>query len=97
MDEHSVLLPLIDFVPVNDIQAMVNRVEYWVSNNEARLVRHAELKKRCTEMPDMFSYYFLRLFLAHDLISYDDFYQATGSVIQFDTDMICLGIVKHII
>ncbi|MGE6167769.1 GT99 family glycosyltransferase N-terminal domain-containing protein [Aeromonas media] len=92
MDEYSTLLPLVDFVPVNDIQAMVDKVEYWVSNDVARKKRNNEIKKGCTDMPDMFSYYFLRLFLAHDLITYDDFYQAVGDVIQFDTDMICLGL-----
>ncbi|WP_421281019.1 GT99 family glycosyltransferase N-terminal domain-containing protein [Aeromonas taiwanensis] len=92
MDEHSVLLPLIDFVPVNDIQAMVNKVEHWVCNDAARRARNDELKNKCADMPDIFSYYFLRLFLAHDLITYDDFYQAVGNVIQFDTDMICLGL-----
>ncbi|WED82728.1 glycosyltransferase family 25 protein [Aeromonas media] len=92
MDEYSALLPLVDFVPVNDIQAMVEKVDYWVSNDVARKERNNEIRKGCTDMPDMFSYYFLRLFLAHDLITYDDFYQAVGDVIQFDTDMICLGL-----
>ncbi|MDI3428911.1 MULTISPECIES: GT99 family glycosyltransferase N-terminal domain-containing protein [Aeromonas] len=92
MDEYSALLPLVDFVPVNDIQAMVEKVEYWVSNDIVRKERNNEIRKGCIDMPDMFSYYFLRLFLAHDLITYDDFYQAVGDVIQFDTDMICLGL-----
>lgn len=92
MDEYSALLPFVDFVPVNDIQAMVEKVEYWVSSDVARKERNNEIRKGCADMPDMFSYYFLRLFLAHDLITYDDFYKAVGDVIQFDTDMICLGL-----
>ena len=92
IDEHQELLPLVDFVPVNDIQAMLNKVEFWVKNDAARMTRYVELKTACSEIPDMFSYYFLRLFLAHDLINYDTFYQAIGHVIQFNTDMICLGL-----
>lgn len=92
MNEYSELLPLVDFVPVNDIQAMVEKVEHWVSSDVARKERNNEIRKGCADMPDMFSYYFLRLFLAHDLITYDDFYKAVGHVIQFDTDMICLGL-----
>ncbi|MFQ1984697.1 GT99 family glycosyltransferase N-terminal domain-containing protein [Aeromonas veronii] len=92
MDEYSALLPFVDFVPVNDIQAMVEKVEYWVSSDVARKERNNEIRKGCADMPDMFSYYFLRLFLAHDLITYDAFYKAVGDVIQFDTDMICLGL-----
>ena len=92
INEHSELLPLVDFVPVNNIQAMLTRVEYWVKNDAARGARYVELKTACSEMPDMFSYYFLRLFLAHDLINYDEFYQAIGHVIQFNSDMICLGL-----
>ncbi|MGL5525031.1 MAG: GT99 family glycosyltransferase N-terminal domain-containing protein [Aeromonas veronii] len=92
MDEYSELLPLVDFVPVNDIQAMVEKVEHWVSSDVARKERNNEIRKGCADMPDMFSYYFLRLFLAYDLITYDDFYKAVGDVIQFNTDMICLGL-----
>ncbi|MFM5303506.1 glycosyltransferase family 25 protein [Aeromonas caviae] len=92
MNEYSELLPLVDFVPVNDIQAMVEKVEHWVSSDVARKERNNEIRKGCADMPDMFSYYFLRLFLAYDLITYDDFYKAVGDVIQFNTDMICLGL-----
>ncbi|MBL0531165.1 glycosyltransferase family 25 protein [Aeromonas caviae] len=92
MNEYSELLPLVDFVPVNDIQAMVEKVEHWVSSDVARKERNNEIRKGCADMPDMFSYYFLRLFLAYDLITYDDFYKAVRDVIQFNTDMICLGL-----
>ncbi|ALP40864.1 hypothetical protein WL1483_1445 [Aeromonas schubertii] len=92
MNEHSVLLPLVDFVPINDVQKMVERVQHWVSDSARRRQRHEELNEACLKTPDMFSYYFLRLFLAHDLISYSQFYDAVGTVIEMDSDMICLGL-----
>ncbi|MEN3799150.1 glycosyltransferase family 25 protein [Aeromonas veronii] len=92
MDEHSALLPLVDFVPINNIDEMVERVRYWVSDDVRRNKRSVQLRKACVETPDVFSYYFLRAFLAHDLITYEQFYTAVGDSISFDSDMVCLGL-----
>ncbi|WHF36669.1 GT99 family glycosyltransferase N-terminal domain-containing protein [Aeromonas salmonicida] len=92
MDEHSALLPLVDFVPINDIGKMVDRVRYWVDDDVRRSERCVQLRKACVETPDMFAYYFLRAFLAHDLITYEQFYTAVGDSISFDSDMVCLGL-----
>lgn len=92
MDEHSALLPLVDFVPINDIGRMVDRVRYWVDDDVRRSERCVQLRKACVESPDMFAYYFLRAFLAHDLITYEQFYTAVGDSISFDSDMVCLGL-----
>lgn len=92
MDEHSVLLSLVDFVPINNIDEMVDRVRYWVSDDVRRSERSVQLRKACVDTPDAFSYYFLRAFLAHDLITYDQFYTAVGDSINFDSDMVCLGL-----
>lgn len=92
MDEHSALLPLVDFVPINNIDEMVERVRHWVSDDVRRSERCVRLRKACVETPDVFSYYFLRAFLAHDLITYEQFYTAVGDSINFDSDMVCLGL-----
>ncbi|MBL0559944.1 GT99 family glycosyltransferase N-terminal domain-containing protein [Aeromonas hydrophila] len=92
MDEHSALLPLVDFVRINNIDEMVERVRYWVSDDSRRSERSVQLRKACVETPDVFSYYFLRAFLAHDLITYEQFYTAVGNSINFDSDMVCLGL-----
>lgn len=92
MDEHSALLPLVDFVPINNIGKMVDRVRHWVDSDVRRSERCIQLRKGCVETPDMFAYYFLRAFLAHDLITYEQFYSAVGDSINFDSDMVCLGL-----
>ncbi|MCE9955882.1 GT99 family glycosyltransferase N-terminal domain-containing protein [Aeromonas rivipollensis] len=92
MNEHSTLLPLVDFVPINNIDKMVERVRHWVSDDVRRSERSVQLRKVCVETPDVFSYYFLRAFLAHDLITYEQFYTAVGDSINFDSDMVCLGL-----
>ena len=92
MDEHSALLPLVDFVPINDIDEMVERVRHWVRDDVKRSERSIQLRKACVETPDIFSYYFLRAFLAHDLITYEQFYTAVADSINFDSDMVCLGL-----
>lgn len=92
MDEHSALLPLVDFVSINDIDEMVERVRHWVNDDVRRSEHCVRLRKACAETPDVFSYYFLRAFLAHDLITYEQFYTAVGDSINFDSDMVCLGL-----
>lgn len=92
MDEHSALLPLVDFVPINNIDEMVERVRHWVHDDVRRSEHCVRLRKACVETPDVFSYYFLRAFLAHDLITYEQFYTAVGDSINFDSDMVCLGL-----
>ncbi|MGN4868409.1 GT99 family glycosyltransferase N-terminal domain-containing protein [Aeromonas caviae] len=54
MDEHSALLPLVDFVPINNIDEMVERVRYWVSDDVRRNKRSVQLRKACVETPDVF-------------------------------------------
>lgn len=92
MDEHSALLTLVDFVPINNIDEMVIRVRHWVADDVRRSKHCVQLRKACADTPNMFAYYFLRAFLAHDLITYEQFYTAVGDSINFDSDMVCLGL-----
>ena len=92
MDEHEALREVIDFVPINDIAAMVQRVGYWVENDAARTERRAEQLAWCEKSPNWFEFYFLRFLLANELISYDQFYDVAASHIRFSSDFLCLGL-----
>lgn len=92
MAEHEVLREVIDFVPVNDVAAMVERVRYWVSNDQARAEHKALQLTWCEQSPNWFEFYFLRFLMANELISYDQFYEAAAEHIRFKGDFVCLGL-----
>lgn len=92
MEEHAALREVIDFVPINDMSAMVKRVGYWVENDAARTERRAEQLAWCEQSPNWFEFYFLRFLLANELISYEQFYDVAASHIRFNNDFVCLGL-----
>lgn len=92
MDEYQELLSLVDFVPVDDVDEMVSRVRFWISDDDRRKERCRSVREGCANLPDLFTFYFLRPFLAHDLITYDQFYHAAGSAVVLTAPMICLGL-----
>ena len=86
------LEPFVDFVPVGDTQALIERVAYWVEHDEERTRRIQENHKRLNQRSSAFSFYFLRFLLAHDRIDFDTFYRLTADYVQFDTDRLCLNL-----
>lgn len=92
MEEHAALREVVDFVPVNDIAAMVERVRYWVDNDEERAARRAQQLELCEQNPNWFEFYLLRFLLANELISYEQFYATAAKHIRFKGDFACLGL-----
>lgn len=93
IDEHQDLLSCVDFVPVNNIDAMVERVAYWVESSvEVRAGRRAVISSCCEQNPNWFEFYFLRLLLAAEIISFEQFYNVAAKNIKFKGDFVCLGL-----
>lgn len=90
--EHKSLEHTVDFVPVNDIDAMCNRVAYWLENNEIRKEKIISNINHLNKASNWFEYYFMRFMLANDWVSFDKFYQIAGKHIQFSSDFVCLGL-----
>ena len=61
----------VDFVEVNDVDKMIERLEYWLAdlNRLERKIQSVNSKKKNT-----FPFFFKRFLLAKDLISFDNFY-----------------------
>lgn len=92
IDEHQALEKSVDFVPVNDIQKMCERVEYWLNNETKRRDKIKQNIQNLNIDPNWFEFYFMRFMLASDWISFDKFYQLVGKNIHFPTDFVCLGL-----
>ncbi|MDX1728902.1 MAG: hypothetical protein R3203_14245, partial [Pseudoalteromonas tetraodonis] len=92
MEEHAALRDLVDFVPVNDIPTMVERVRYWVEHDERRAERRVQQLELSEKKPNLFEFYFFRFLLASELISYEQFYEVAAQHIHFKGDFVCLGL-----
>ena len=92
IDEHEVLRDLIDFVPVDDVDAMVDRVCYWVANDGARAERErlieSKLSSRCSE----FELHVHRFLLANDVLSFERFWELSGSKFGVRGNKLCLSL-----
>jgi hypothetical protein len=82
---------LVDFVPVDDAGAMVERVAYWLRDGEARRIRKQANHRLLTLMPDMMEFYFFRFLLAHNFIEFKTFYERCARHINVGSFM-CLGL-----
>lgn len=90
--EEERLEDYVDFVDCNDIQGVKERISYWLSHEEERLETVRRRDEGLSKRPNAFEYYFYRFMLAHEWITFDQFYQIAGSYVSFGTDRICLSL-----
>ncbi|XEG72317.1 methyltransferase [Pseudomonas sp. abacavir_1] len=96
MEEHPHLNDVVDFVPIGDINCMVERIDYWLKNPIALQERLVSNKILLCASPNLFNYYFNRFLLATDNIDFDKFYELAGENIELKTECICLGLPEAI-
>lgn len=96
MDQHADLADLIDFVEVDDIAGMVERVRYWLGNEDARRERLEQNHKALQDAPDQFDAHFYRFLLATDNITFDEFWNLTGQRMRLSSDKICLNLPEFV-
>ncbi|VCU69455.1 Methyltransferase domain protein [Pigmentiphaga humi] len=94
--EHDALKSIVDFVPVGDVQAMIERIGYWLDHDEARRQRIVANRNALLKPGLSFDYYFFRFLLANDVIDFDRFYELAGAGFSIDSEMVCLGLPESI-
>ena len=87
---------LVDFVDEGDIDAMLDRVGYWLSHERERTEKLQSVRRACTGKVSAGEYFFKRLLLAYDLIDFDTFYSACGRYVEFDTDRLCVNMPESV-
>ncbi|SCY43970.1 Glycosyltransferase family 25 (LPS biosynthesis protein) [Nitrosospira sp. Nsp13] len=95
MDQHSNLTKLIDFVDVDDVSSMVERVRYWLDNDSLRQQRISENRLLLQEQFNRFDYFFYRFLLATDNITFEDFWSQIGHKSKLPSDQICLTLPEY--
>lgn len=96
MDQHADLTQLIDFIDVDDISAMVERVRYWLENDSLRLQRITENRLLLQKQPSKFDYFFYRFLLATDNISFEEFWHLAGHKAELASNAVCLSLPEYV-
>jgi hypothetical protein len=89
--EYPQLDQLVDFVPLDDVQSMVDRVGYWLRDSEARRGRKQSNQALLASSPDLMEFYFFRFLLAQNIITFENFYERCARHINVGSFM-CLGL-----
>ena len=92
MDENRDLERLVDFVDLNDVEGMVERVRYWLTNESARQARLKANRGVAERQANRFEYFFYRFLLAWDIISFHRFWELAGSKLTLGSDKLCLNL-----
>ena len=93
--EHSELENIVDFVGIDDIEAMIARIDYWLNHADefdTRLQAIADFQQQ----PDKFQFYFYRFLLSQDLIDFETFYRLCSNYIKPQGDFWCLSLPESI-
>ena len=92
MSENGDLEQLVDFVELNDVDGMVQRVRYWLSHDRERVARIRANHALARKLPNRFEYYFYRFLLAFDNITFHRFWELAGSRLTLTGDKLCLNL-----
>lgn len=90
--EEAALEGIVDFVEVGNVEAMMERIEYWLSHEEARKAAVEKNRALLQTRANAAKFYLNRFLLANDRITFDNFYDSVGEYIHFATDRICLSL-----
>lgn len=90
--EEAALEGIVDFVEVGNVDAMLERIEYWLSHEEERQAAVEKNRQVLQTRANAAKFYLNRFLLANDRVSFDEFYESVGDYIHFDTDRICLSL-----
>ena len=94
-DEHMELDSIVDFVKIGDVDAMIERIGYWLNNPkhfETRLQAITDFQQQ----PDKFQFYLYRFLLSQDLIDFETFYRLSSDYVKPQGDFWCLSLPESI-
>ena len=97
MDQHPDLSQLVDFIGVDDVASMVERVQYWLANDKERHQRLEQNTEYLKNSHNQFDYHFYRFLLASDNISFEDFWELAGRKVKLPGDKLCLNLPEYIV
>ncbi|NIF80751.1 DUF4915 domain-containing protein [Paraburkholderia sp. Cy-641] len=94
---HSELTDLVDFVEIDDVSAMISRIDYWLNNNALRHQKIEANKQILESQPNRFDYFLYRFLLATDNINFDRFWSLIGHTIKLPGNRLCLTLPEDVV
>ena len=91
-EEEKRLEGIVDFVAVDDTDALADRIEYWLSHEAERAEAVKRNNRTLAGRANAFDFFFYRFMLAQDWMSFDRFYELAGDFVTFRGDRICLSL-----
>ncbi|WP_143053019.1 glycosyltransferase [Nitrosovibrio tenuis] len=95
LDQHSDVSQLLDFVEIDDVAGMVERVRYWLQNDGLRRRRISENHLLLQQRSNRFDYFFYRFLLATDNITFQNFWRYAGHKARLSSDLVCLTLPEY--
>lgn len=89
---HADLNGIVEFVAIDDADAMCDAVGYWLEDDSRLQQRLTDNRKALRDAPDWFQFYFMRFLLAHEIIDFETFCTTAGHNIRFQGNRVCLGL-----
>lgn len=83
---------IVDFVEVGNIDAMLDRIAYWLNHEDLRKQAVAESKTRLERQGNAAKFYLYRFLLAVDRIGFEQFYEEVGDFLRLENDRLCLSL-----
>ena len=91
IEEHNDLFGLVDFVEINDVDTLIKRINYWLGNETHRKNRISENNHTIKKRINRFDFFFFRFLLAHENISFNEFWNTCGKNLKLNNEKItCL-------
>lgn len=90
------LLENIDFVDVDNIEEMVNKIQQILQNENEFKTRKKKINTYLKDNSNIFQFYFCRILLSLNVIDFDTFYKHTHETINPSSNFWCLGLPESI-
>lgn len=90
-DHHVNLHNIVEFTEIGDIDEMIDKITYWLNNDNERIEKNKTNKIKLNEDQDIFSFYFNRFLLANNIINFDSFKNKTSHP-KLETNFLCLSL-----
>lgn len=94
--EDEYLENIIDFVEPGNIQQILKRIKFWLSNDIKRCEKIEKNKDWFNNNANRFNFYFYRFLLAIETINFDEFYRLIGKDVKLSSNMLCLSLPESI-
>jgi GR25 family glycosyltransferase involved in LPS biosynthesis len=94
--EHTLLEKYVEFLDVDDVEGMVDRVRSLLAN---RIDLQNVATSRWTELSSQlsqFKFHFMRFLLAIDVIDFDTFWEVSGKYNRLANDRVCLNLPESV-